>query len=286
MRSPSRRVPEAHCLATWTTPRVGRSSALARLRRRGILTVATIGKGSSGRFDSPGCYPQVLSVGACDHRRRPAIFSGSYYAEDTERRLKPDVLAPGVDIRSAASGGGLVRSSCTSMASASVAGIAARLFTAPKRPQARSSRRSCAALAPSLSHRVRHGIVDLDAALQLLQSGHCRRRPPQPPMDWSATTRCDSPLRRRLEFCLSGEQRPAIVSLRAGYPGGKALIRPIVAHAGACRQSAQKLRLLPDGRSALLIAHHQVLRRLLRDERIAFLHSSELDILARSAGPR
>lgn len=259
--------------------------ALARLRRRGILTVAAVGNDGSGRFDTPGCYPEVLSVGACDRRREPAVFSGSYYPEGRERCLKPDVLAPGVDIRSAASGGGFVRCSGTSMASATVAGIAARLFAA--RPEATPSEvesaivRSARALDRSLRHRSRHGIVDLEAALELFQGGECRRRPPRPPMCWSGKTRCDPLLRRRLEFRLSGEQLQAIVSLHPSNPGGQALVRLVAAHARACRQRAHQLRLLPGARSAIVIAHHRVIRRLLRDERIAFLHSTELDIVRR-----
>ncbi len=41
--------------------------------------------------------PDVLSVGTCDPRREPAIFSGSDDLEGAERCLKPDVLAPGGD---------------------------------------------------------------------------------------------------------------------------------------------------------------------------------------------
>jgi subtilisin family serine protease len=63
----------------------------------------------------PAAADGILSVGAIDRKSRVAPFSNAM----------PDVAAPGVDIRSAAAGGGLASMNGTSMATPHVAGIAA-----------------------------------------------------------------------------------------------------------------------------------------------------------------
>jgi hypothetical protein len=256
--------------------------ALWRLRRRGVLAVAAVGNGGSARFDSPGCYPHVLSVGACDERGEPAAFSGSWYATGVTRCLKPDVLAPGVDVRSAAPGGGHARQSGTSMASAHVAGVAALLFSAV--PGATPGEvesaivRSARPLARPLSHRSRHGVVDADAALALLRGGACPRRPARPRLDWRGQPRCDPRMTRKLALRWSGDELEAIVMLRP-RTGGPALAGRVAQHARACRRPGYRLRLLPGGRDGVLVGHHELMRRLLDDPAVAYLHSTEIDVV-------
>jgi len=100
---------------------------LDEFEKRNTLVVAPVGNGGDGKIHSPGWYPNVLSVGAVDDAGQPARFSGSYYAKDGTC-LKPDIMAPGVDIQLASSENKMRKMSGTSVSCASVAGIAAKLL--------------------------------------------------------------------------------------------------------------------------------------------------------------
>lgn len=103
---------------------------LERLRLGGILVVAPVGNHGAGMSCAPANSPGVLAVGALDPRGRVAHFSGSQFFDRAEDPLKPDLVAPGVQIPSACPGGGLRMRSGTSMAAAHIAGVAALLFQA------------------------------------------------------------------------------------------------------------------------------------------------------------
>ncbi|UMY99078.1 S8 family serine peptidase [Roseburia rectibacter] len=76
----------------------------------------------------PSTAARVITVGAYDgYFDRAAAFSGRGYTRETNQ-VKPDLVAPGVDITSCAPGGGYVVRSGTSMATPFVSGGAALLM--------------------------------------------------------------------------------------------------------------------------------------------------------------
>lgn len=149
---------------------------LSRMKRTGILIVAPVGNRGSGHCCSPANYPGVLAVGAMNENDRMARFSGSRLFTRALDHAKPNLLAPGVNILSAAPGGGYQVLSGTSMAAAHVAGVAAILFQA--RPDASAEAveeailSTCTSL-PGLSRqRGGRGLINPLKALDLLLSNN------------------------------------------------------------------------------------------------------------------
>ncbi|MFC3503064.1 S8 family serine peptidase [Micromonospora krabiensis] len=104
--------------------------ATAALDAAGIFVVAAAG--NTGPWcasidDPPAPYPDVLTVGAVDNRGRVADFSSR---GPVAGGAKPDVLAPGVEVRSAMPGGGYATLDGTSMATPQVAGVVALMWSA------------------------------------------------------------------------------------------------------------------------------------------------------------
>jgi subtilisin family serine protease len=108
--------------------------AAAALKAAGIFVVASAGN------DGPTCatvtaplaiYGDVLSVGAVDEQGDLAAFSSAGpVTVDGSGRIKPDLLAPGVDVLSAWPTGGYRTVSGTSMAGPHVAGVVALMWSA------------------------------------------------------------------------------------------------------------------------------------------------------------
>ena len=94
--------------------------------------------GNSGGYGcwsatSPGDYPESYAAGAFDVNYQIADFSSrgpSYFMVDGVNAIKPNITAPGVDIRSSVPGNGYDWFSGTSMASPHVAGTVALVWSA------------------------------------------------------------------------------------------------------------------------------------------------------------
>jgi subtilisin family serine protease len=176
-------------------------AACSALRARGILPVVAVGNAGAGRVHAPGWYPHVLSVGAAGRHGGAAPFSGS--DNRGEACLKPDLLAPGVDILSTATHDQTARRSGTSMAAAIVAGAAALVLQASPTRDTRIVEQallsSCRPVEPDYRHRVRLGHVDAAAAYELIVT-----RPDRfsaAPVVYAATsTHFDPHLERALRF--------------------------------------------------------------------------------------
>ena len=116
-----------------TDPDVLRSP-VESLRAAGIVVVASAGNSGSSCStveDPPAIYDAAFSVGATDSTDAIASFSSrGPVTVDGSNRLKPDVSAPGVSVRSCAVGTGYTTMSGTSMASPHVTGLVALLLQA------------------------------------------------------------------------------------------------------------------------------------------------------------
>jgi uncharacterized repeat protein (TIGR01451 family) len=109
-------------------------AVVENVRAAGIVVVAAAGNtGSSCASVSvpPALYDASFTVGATYSNGYIATFSGrGPVTVDGSNRLKPDVSAPGVGVRSSVPGGGYGYKDGTSMATPHVAGLVALLWSA------------------------------------------------------------------------------------------------------------------------------------------------------------
>lgn len=104
------------------------------LRAAGIFTVVSAGNEGpecSSLEAPPAIYDSVFSIGAIGASGNLASFSSvGPVTADGSGRIKPDLVAPGVDILSAAPGNGYSRADGTSSAGPHVAGVVALMWSA------------------------------------------------------------------------------------------------------------------------------------------------------------
>lgn len=151
------------------------------LRSAGVLPIVAVGNEGPNTSRSPGNYANVVSVGAMDSKDQVPFFSGSEKFQRSADPLVPDVVAPGVDIRSClpkVAGqpepryGRYGESDGSSMACPHVAGLAALLLEA--KPDATVAAlqeailRSCARPSKMLEARANRGVPDAVRAYEIL----------------------------------------------------------------------------------------------------------------------
>lgn len=108
--------------------------ATENVRAAGIVVVSSAGNNGPGcgTINNPlGTYAAALTVGSVDRNDRIAGNSSrGPVTADGSQRLKPDLVAPGVEVRSSVPGDGYTTMSGTSMAGPHVAGLVALLLSA------------------------------------------------------------------------------------------------------------------------------------------------------------
>jgi subtilisin family serine protease len=108
--------------------------AVRALRAAGIFVVASAGNEGPrcGSVSDPiAIYDAAFSVGAIDQAGNIADFSSrGPVTVDGSGRIKPDIVAPGVNVRSALPGNSYGENSGTSMAGPHIAGVVALLWSA------------------------------------------------------------------------------------------------------------------------------------------------------------
>ncbi len=142
------------------------------LRARNVLPVIASGNEGPGFTRSPGNYSEALSVGAINSAGSVAPFSSSQRFRRKQDSIVPDLVAPGVDVISAAPGGGYQTMDGTSMATPHIAGLAALLIesapTATIDEVEKAIFNSCKRSPMMLLERGNRGVPDASRALELL----------------------------------------------------------------------------------------------------------------------
>lgn len=109
-------------------------ATLTALRAAGIMMVVSAGNSGSSCatvLAPPSYSGDVFTIGAANNSDVIASFSSRGPAtQDGSNRLKPDVVGPGVSVRSSVPGGGYGSKSGTSMSAPNVAGVAALVMSA------------------------------------------------------------------------------------------------------------------------------------------------------------
>ncbi|WP_136697359.1 S8 family peptidase [Geodermatophilus dictyosporus] len=132
----------------------------------GIIVVCAVGNEGHGHLLTPGNEPLAIGVGSTDREDEAASFSsGGVVPMDDDVYVKPDLVAPGVDIRTAQAGGGWRPMSGTGCSAGLLGGAVALLLSATSIRQQLSGR--------ELTESVRQCLYS--SAVELGQSGKDER---------------------------------------------------------------------------------------------------------------
>jgi hypothetical protein len=136
--------------------------------QKNILIIAPSGNLGNGKVLAPAIYDEVLSVGAVDEYGQTPAFSGRIFDENGYC-LKPDIAALGVHVGISSNNEQIIKKSGTSIACATVSGIAAAMLQA--NPSA-SAHDIHMALIESCTpaYGSRFGIVGAQKAIECIQT--------------------------------------------------------------------------------------------------------------------
>ncbi|MFO1493880.1 MAG: S8 family serine peptidase [Lysobacterales bacterium] len=115
-----------------TTPNI-LQTVVENVRASGILVVVSAGNSGSGCStiaEPPAIYAASFTVGAVSGTSMASFSSRGPVTVDGSNRMKPDIVAPGVNVRSSTPGNSYLALNGTSMAGPHVAGVAALLMSA------------------------------------------------------------------------------------------------------------------------------------------------------------
>ncbi|MBN3544127.1 S8 family serine peptidase [Fictibacillus barbaricus] len=145
-----------------------------------VFAAGNYGAHGPGYIPPPAFYPESFAVAATDNSDRLARFSSRGPTPYSSGETKPDISAPGVNVRSAVPGNGYEESSGTSMAAPHIAGTVALL----KQVNSSLSVDDLEALLFSTSNSLTdpefpkspnsgygHGLINAYAAVQILTEG-------------------------------------------------------------------------------------------------------------------
>ncbi len=249
---------------------------LEALRAEGVLTICPIGNDGYARPHAPALYPGVLAVGAASEQSRLAPYTGCELADG--ECLKPEVLAPGVDIRSATphQARGTLEGG-TSQACAFTAGVACLLFQAyPNATSNEVAEAICAsatAIDDARGQRYRFGLIQPGLALEFLQRKALRPRTGEPAgseppfyRDEELLDECrDASAEARLHCVVVSSERGPVDSAR-GAAG------PVVDRvAAALGEPPESVEYLPTGRIGIVSASPRFIVALGRDPDVQVL---------------
>lgn len=251
--------------------------ALVALRLAGTLVVAPIGNGGAGAATSPGVDGLVLSVGASDQDNRVARFSGSLNPGPGLRCHKPDITAPGTEVKTTLAGADVGLRTGTSLAAAYIAGVAALLVEAA--PQASADELAAALtetaspIAGDQTHRSRAGLVRPGRALAWLREGGTSRVELSGTSDRQVAYR-DPRLLRTLDTAAAESSVVAIVTSDHGVQELAAAIDLITANMG---HGPHRLSQLPLVAAARVQAPHRFIGALLEHPSITVACAPDVD---------
>ena len=157
---------------------------MQRLRQLGILAIVAVGNDGPNNSDSPGNYPEALSVGAIDQDGSIASISSSQRFDRTDDPLVPDLVAPGVDIISTDKDGGFRAETGTSAATPHLSGLAALLWEAKPAATAAEVEQaifaSCSLPSAATADRANRGLPEGPKALAFLLKSAVQAAPAGP----------------------------------------------------------------------------------------------------------
>ena len=267
---------------------------IREFRRRGILVVCPAGNAGAGICHAPGCYPNVLSVGALDSAA-PAKFSFSSLPSGNPRELKPDVLAPGTNIVSASADGGLVSRSGTSMAAALVCGVLALLRQANPAAGAHvleeAIKATCQPVSKQYHHRVQAGIIDPWAAFHRLDAQTASKiKTPVAREDGSAAffdyqnyvrinERLETRCRLQDDDCVCEAVIVTDESLNKGEHGVMPYAASLIAHISKqLEDSPRRVDYIPQAHATMVRATTRLIRKILENPGVLAAHSVDVDL--------